>query len=588
MPSYPSIAAGEIILQGPTGSDIGLLESGNISIDAGTGELEADFELSTYSRALYLRTDNTYRFTEAGRTIEGVIKRDENDSEDLSDTQTINFLSGESYDSLLTDIGRSPSDEVYARTSQISKHTTRNPSLVEKRDITYEYANAFSVRGIPFEATAMKDGYNYIQSIVDLAARENRRTDILDLNIRNYNHLIEKVEGTVVDIYGNILDINRNVIDVPPAASALTIQDLQRTYSFARRSVKYHFEINSRKPTSALDFSLIGETNNIAQHSRWSVDVDGEGLTKINIPASSETGNIPLLGRYYVSRNPDPNQAGNGAWKDPQQVDVRFLPFAKPMGEKVADTNYMPQTSPAAIPATATPDPVIPPAIVGTANYAMANAASQIFASGRLRNPSPGIGVPSVPLFSTDAINNQIAQSGNGANPNANAGGRSLNMNLDGSAEVSIGADTIDRKSLVLDLAGSSITHCGRDLNGRGVVQQIDGDVIINVGGPGISSDTRFTSALDTEDRPGRIEIHLHRLNGGSDQVLVIDENGITLQINGNGVIQTTGDLTLTAGGSLLLDGENIYMYGAADTSVDGDRAITGTEQLMVRDGRIK
>jgi hypothetical protein len=593
MPSYPKVEPGEIVIQGKNGSTLGFMANGNISLEAGAGELEADLELSTDSRALYLRTDNTYRFTEAGRTIEGLVKRDENSSESLSDSQTLNFLSGESYDSLLMDVGRSPLNEVYARTSQISKRTTRNPSLVEKRDITYEYANTFNVRGIPLEATAMKDGAGYMQSVVDPAARENRRTDVLDLNIRNYNHLIEKVEGTVVDIYGNILDLNRNVIDVPTAdkintaPSALTIQDLQRTYSFVNRSIKYHFEINSRKPTSALDFSLVNTTNNIAQHSRWSVDVDGEGLTKINIPASSELGNIPMLGRYYVSRNPDPNHAGDGYWKDPEQVDVRFLPFAKPMGEQVADSNYMPETSPAPLSPTATSNPVIPSALIGTANYAMGNAASAIFASGRLRNPYPGLGATSVPLFSTSPINNQILQSGTGMNPAANAGGRSLSLNLDGSAEISIGADTIDRKSLVLDLAGSKISHVGRDRNGRGVVQQIDGDVIINLGGPGISTDTRFAAPLDTEDRPGRVEIHLHR-PGGSDQVITIDENGMSMQIFGNGVIQASGDLTLTAGGSLLLDGENIYMYGTADTSTDGTRAITGSEQLMVRDGRNK
>ena len=600
MPSYPEMAEGEICIQGPTGSYQWFLDSGNIRMDAGTGNSEADFELSSASEALFLRTNNIYQFTEAGRTIEGIVRRDENSEEDSGDTTNTNFLSGESYDYLLTDVGRSPDNEIYARTSKISKSTVRNPALIEKRDIVYEYADSFHVRGIPLEAIAMLDGYSYIQSIVNPSARENRRTDILDLNIRNYNHLIERVQGTVVDIYGNVLDINRNIINIPtkisttPSASsaksqagAATIQDLQRLYSFSRRSVKYHLEINSRKPTSALDFSIQNTSNNISQHSRWSIDVDGEGLTKVNIPASSETGNIPLLGRYYTSINPHHKKLpdiGDGSWKDPNFQDVRFLPFGKKMGESIADSKYMPVTSPS--PVDGVKSISIPNATVGTANYPMMNVASSVFTTGKLRNPNPGIGAPTVPPFSTTAINNQILDYGTGENPNANAGGRSLNMNLDGSAEVSIGADTIDRKSLVLDLAGGIISHYGRDLNGRSMIHQADGDVIIQVGGPGISSDTRFQATKDTENRPGRVEIHLNR-PGGSSQKIIIDENGITMQIFGNGVIQTSGDLTLTAGGNLLLNGEGVYIHGEADTDIDGTRSITGTEKLIVRNGRI-
>lgn len=595
--SYPEVAPGQICIKGGLGSRTDWFKNGNIAFEAGTGELEADFELSKATKGIFTRTNNIYKFTEASREIEGVIRRDKTSEEDPNDTRILNFLSGESYDALLSDIGRVTNKETSFRTSKISKHTIRNPALAEKRSIVYEYANSYNVRGLPYEAKAClgvdnnqttKDGLANLA--VSNSSRSSRRTDILNLNLRNYNHLIEHVEGTVVDIYGNVLDINRNIIDVsdPHIKTMDTKTDisasnsLQHLYAYLRRSIKYHVEINSRKDLTTVDPPLKKGlvTNNIKEHSRWSFDVDGEGLTKINIPASSETGNIPLLGRYVVSRPEDIKKLDDGGFKDANYKDVRFLPFGQGIAcdTSIVDKKYIPETakikSGEQLPYTLT---------IGTAHHDITKIAPSIFSTGgKLRNPNPASGAAVVGPVNTK-INNTILLN-NQKNKDANAGGRSLHANLDGSAEISIGADTVDRKSLVIDMAGGVISHYGRDLNGRSLIHQTDGDVIIQIGGKGIDGDERFKKTSDKEDRPGRVEIHLNR-PGGTSQKIIIDEKGITIDICGNGLIKTTGDLTLQSGGSLLLNSEIIAFYGKVDEKVDGERKILGAERLVVRDG---
>jgi len=62
-------------------------------------------------------------------------------------------------------------------------------------------------------------------------------------------------------------------------------------------------------------------------------------------------------------------------------------------------------------------------------------------------------------------------------------GGVSSNINLEGSLEMSVGADNADNKSIVLDTAGSLIAWLGKDKNGRSMIFQSDGDVLFNIGG---------------------------------------------------------------------------------------------------------
>ena len=487
----------------------------------------------------------------------------------------LDFLTSENYDEVLTEIGRSPDYKTQLRGTKIGAQTYRNPPLIENRSVVYEFADSYKVKNIIDEgvanvsissAAAVSDNTKAIGH--SYAARENRRTDVLDLNMYNYNHLIERVEGTVVDIYGNILDLNRNKIVMPTEfidAQGSTSDKLRRQLAFLRRSIKYHFEINSRK-------ELVADTQdkqpklpilpdvgdyNLQSFSRWSVDVDAEGLTKINIPASSETGNVPILSRYVVPSDIVP--------RDPHKIDVCNAQFGT-QAQKIDGYGNLLNVPTSPLATIAKTDGFYS----GTAHHDISKVASTVISN---------------PIAIT--VNNQIADLDAGGkynpavNTSANAGGRSISANLDGSLELSVGADTVDRKSLVVDTAGGVIATLGRDRNGRSVIAQMDGYVLVEIGGVGISGDKRFDTGNDYQS--GRVEIHINGKSGLPPQKIIIDENGITFDIQGFGIIKTSGNLALSAGGSLLLDAENVYTYGDVDMKT-GD--ITGFEQLLERTGR--
>ena len=416
--------------------------------------------------------------------------------------------------------------------------------MLKKRSIVYEYADSFDVRRFDDEARAMEktndqnlgENIEFIQA--DPSIRPARRSDVMNLNLRNYNHLIERVEGTLVDIYGNVLDLNRNIIPIPDADTINTSgsagAELRKIYTFIRRSVKSHYEINSRKET--VEPENTDTENNAKNHSRFSIDIDGEGLTKINIPASSDTGNIPILSRNIVSR--DDQDKDSGAFRDPNKKDVRVIAFAEG-GPAISNTAYVPETISGVVTA-------------GTAHHDVLNIASSIFNSGK-----HGSGAP---MQAT--VTNEIDGS-------PNAGGRSMHANLDGSLEMSIGKDTVDGKSMVLDLAGSMISHFGKDGQGRSIIHQSDGDVIIQVG------DDQVT---------GKMEIHMVK-GGGKAQKIIIDEGGITIDVDGNALFNASGDMSIVGGGRVLISGGLIALHGSADVAIDGTRAIQGFERIVIRNG---
>jgi hypothetical protein len=165
-----------------------------------------------------------------------------------------------------------------------------------------------------------------------------------------------------------------------------------------------------------------------------------------------------------------------------------------------------------------------------------------------------------------------------------NAGGRSAQINLDGSLEMSIGANTIDRVSYVLDTAGSIVHHLGRDKSGRSAIIQTDGEIALEVGGfdfigesTNDSVDTRFvgrgksredTLELDPRQfRSGKIVIKVKRATkDGSgpeenDTLLVIDETGITLKTAGRFDIISDQDMSFVSKSKIILDAPKVQIY---------------------------
>jgi hypothetical protein len=108
--------------------------------------------------------------------------------------------------------------------------------------------------------------------------------------------------------------------------------------------------------------------------------------------------------------------------------------------------------------------------------------------------------------------------------------------------------------------------------------------VFIQLGGKSVS-DPRFPNDSGIE-YPGRLELHLYRPEDPANpQKIIIDEQGLTLDIQGGIVMKSTKDIIVSAGANLLHDGERIHNYGAFDDTPTA-RSISGTETYVNRNGR--
>jgi hypothetical protein len=170
---------------------------------------------------------------------------------------------------------------------------------------------------------------------------------------------------------------------------------------------------------------------------------------------------------------------------------------------------------------------------------------------------------------------------------------------LDGSLEMSIGANTVDRVSLTLDTAGAIVSRLGRDRSGRSIIMQTDGTIAIEVGGfdfVGEGSDdnvdSRFVGRGDDRDaalpkdpnrfKSGKIVIRLRRSNSDSsgpdpdnaDSLLILDETGMTIQSAGRLNLLSEMDLTLESKSRIMLEAPKVQIYkdGARFISRNGRR----------------
>jgi len=114
---YPELQQGEVCIKGNTGNEMFFLSNGNIRIDSGAGKSSGDMEFSRSTETLFTRVKQNYIFNEAGRSIEGLIRRNVSLVENEIDTKTRNFLDSESYDQLLKSIGRFVKNRVDSRTT---------------------------------------------------------------------------------------------------------------------------------------------------------------------------------------------------------------------------------------------------------------------------------------------------------------------------------------------------------------------------------------------------------------------------------------------------------------------------------------
>jgi hypothetical protein len=643
----PLVDDGEVVVQGPTGAVFRLNADGSVALRNGLGEgwMVGGDQDEAHRCAIERPTAVKYTVSQAGLDACGLVRRDVRPNEDSLDASIFDPMFDLEAEQLLEEVGRDPTKDVTHGTRKASGGSNtaaapafRNPPFVERRNTLYEFGTGWNV-GTPQDERDLLDKGELPTRIPSY--RRERRSNILSLSLSFPNELMESVDGTLVDVFGNLLDINRSIIPPPSGGdSASLLESLQEN---ARHTVALHREINTRKGWAYTGYSIpdlvtpdVGDSsNNSRDRSRWFIDVDKEGLTKINIPASSETGNVPCLVRYETSSVVDVDnngKAGHGARSgidDPkrlfrsdlgaghQRQDI-FLDQFGPGGialkrvesrssqavdlspdNRLADspTGYVEGKS-ADLPAKIQGGTAFH-SIVQTAAKLLGTSMNQVSYDAVNKDAEP-------PEEDGYALNLQVIQSflASAGEPVSlddagrpenypNAGGRSLHANLDGSVELSVGANTIDRLSWVMDTAGGIVARIGRDRYGRSAVVQMDGSLAMEIGGydfvgPSAEiafADRRFSDRVKTlkKDpnifRAGKVVIRVRRANTAGtgpdadkdnlDQVIIIDEKGVSVQATGQLSLKSTMDMVLQSGGKIVLDGKDVVFYtGSQQRSV--------------------
>lgn len=569
-PAIPEMEEGTYVLQS-NNTFIRLNDKDGIVL----GEHDNNLTLDTSRDVIADTFNNRYQFTEASRTIEGLIRRDTQPNENYSSLLRESALD---YDDTLKIIGLDP--VLKENWSNIGS-SIRNPARVEKREVIYEFGRSFNIGSNDQEFLSYKDSKDI--TVPDIINRREGRADALSLSLVAPNYLIETIKGTVVDINGNVLDLNRSIIpfgkvdklSINKVKTNLQEQDpLGNVYehikSQERREIAYHFEINAKK-------DLVGapdtdkRLNYARDRSRFFLDIDKEGVFKLNVPASSEVGNIPLLTRYENYSTVSPNDKTN----DPNDLvfnqngqDIMIESFLGSVDISSDDNNgvvtVIDELNANAAPLDRFGTEAEPIYIKhGTVYHNIMLTLSAFSSDTTITEliPTTFMGRGLVPS-KNKIITDTVKISGD----DANGGGRSGSFNLDGSLEVNIGANTIDRHSVWADLQGAIIMNVGRDNSDNNIsgAFRFDGELLIQSGGRTPDVDTRFLTspggaALNNAFKAGVVDIRVYN-SSGAVQVFRIDNTGINIHTESRLNIFAGGDITMRSMGHMILDAEEVQV----------------------------
>jgi len=575
----PSIKKDELLLQSNDSTKITLDGNYNIKIgsDINNIRLNAGTGIASYN------FDEEFSFTQASRSINGLVKRDLKINKKFP--QSIK-LTSDDYDKYYYKIGMDPSVSI-----SVVSGSNKNPAFVEKREQVYEFQLEADVAD---NVTESRLYGNSEDESVDLnyISRRNSRADTLSLTLYEPNYLMETVKGTVIDIFGNILDLNRYPIPVGGENETIKSEKSEdKTASFLaikaleRKSIAYHFEINARKDLTGQDGKVVlpdidSNEDYGRDRSRFFIDVDKEGQFKINVPASSETGNIPLLTRYEnystLTDNPD------ALFYREDNLDILHDSFPAPDFKRFSESKTVDGIDTGSKnrgsisikngDADGTPlDRITEKHIKhGTAYHDILSTCYAFTGDDYIRYQADtstyrNINIDDIVEANahlSSVVSDTIYVSGE----NANAGGRSGSINFDGSLEFNIGANTIDRQSLWIDMAGGIVGNIGRDLTNKSLAMNMDGDVYMQIGGVGVATDSRF--AKSNNGNYGAVLDLRVITDGGYAHMIRIDNDGVKimtpsfLQIHASQGMKISSDATIDIQAEIVKIQERPVMKG--------------------------
>lgn len=556
----PKLTENELLIQSSDDCQVILDTKNNIKI----GSDSANLHINTSSSSISSVFDRQVKQTLASRSVDGIVKRDTNiafmysNSTDFAD------------DAFKYQVGLDPQTAISFSTA----NGTKNPPFVENRNVVFEFAQNYSIRDDLTESRVYKKSSDKIKDkLPQIFGRSHSSSDILNLNLSEPNILIESVSGTVIDIFGNILDLNRSVIPVgkesklslkkseDPSKAFLSIKEAER------KSIAYHFEINSRK-SGLPDNSL---KNDFARsRSRFFIDIDKEGQFKINVPASSETGNVPLLTRYEnFSRVKLPEGR-----KLPEKTDVLHDSFSILNQVKILDEDR-PASPVDRIELSKNSETDILKNhitlgmpyhnVLKTCFAFQEKSARELIKHSQNNSEANNNGIhPAIQhLMDVEPIKNIVQPTLQVSGKNANAGGRSGSINLDGFFSLSVGANTSDKQSAWIDMQGGIIANFGRDKNNISAAVSMDGDLIVQIGqNPEDPQDTESVVTVDSRFgkqsfRGGALDIRV--LNEGNSATVVrIDKHGVTVFTPGIMTLKGS-EINLVADGNIKFHCEDVF-----------------------------
>tara|TARA_R110000868_G_scaffold46524_3_gene153615 strand:- start:24769 stop:26802 length:2034 start_codon:yes stop_codon:yes gene_type:complete len=577
LPILPDRKLDELLIHGSDNSKITLDTKSNINIGSDINKIHIGLGTKNNHKTnlISFNFENENHFTQASRKINGLIKRDLKPNFKGFDQDS--KLENDKYDDQYKIIGMDSSASANDTIVGISK----NPPFVENRELIYEFQYQSDISSDLTESIQYGTSKQPITDYT-LPNRRKSRGDTLSLTLLEPNYLMETIKGTVVDIFGNILDLNR--MPLPIGSEQNTIRsdlskDKQKSFllikELERKSLAYHFEINARKDfeqksnkaVSTLDLlDINSNSNNSRLRSRFFIDIDKEGQFKINVPASSEKGNIPLLTRYENRSTYDQTDDGNPnkLLHNKDKLDIYLDSFAaqsRDMNSFEQKTSYergsikISSDSGEAAPI----DRITKSHIMhGTAHHDILSTCYTFKNYDRL-DYQYGTAVHKIDVNSIPLLDKIVSDTVKISGDKANAGGRSGSINLDGSIEFNIGANTVDRQSLWLDLAGGSVINLGRDINKRSSVISADGEIHMQIGGTGLSNDSRFEFTDGVV--PGVLDIRI-LTSGGRTHMIRCDNFGITIMTPGNLQIHSAGAMTISADTDINIECENLTLQG--------------------------
>jgi hypothetical protein len=510
--------------------------------------------------------DSNWNFSQSSRRIEGPIRRDlsENSNRGIVGSSLTSHISEKS----LFTIGLDPTAKTAISTAS---DRVRNPPLSEVREVVYEFSPSFKI-GSDVDESSKLNG----EIIEESDVKQNNRPNAWNLTANYPNHLIEIIKGTAVDVEGNVLDLNRSALPIGKLKETSLLNNSNKSAAFNeikalhRKAIAYHFEINTKKQgiinqdgsQTVADPPDVNDVSDYARNrSHFFLDVDKEGQFKINIPASSETGNIPLLTRYEnystLLAAIDDSVGVNDLVRNENLQDIFQQNFAGKVSIKL-------KSSVADLDGYSSPiDRLTNKPIYYGTTYHDITKSLIVFQKG---SDNPVYYDPDHPLNKVAKLDHVVSDTIIVSGVDANAGGRSGLINSDGAMNINIGANTIDRQSLWLDCAGGVVSQIGRDRQGISYAATLDGDMFVQIGGTGIGNtfDKRFSDENDAS-RAGVLDIRV--LKGDSLMSTIrIDEGGVTVTTAGRMNFRALQDIYFESNAQIHFNAERCVFYSKTNT----------------------